>query len=74
MAPVQATKHGATILDFGRFSGQSLRDIARSDPDYLDWLVRTPIGWPMRTEIKAVMEAARTFNPRTIFTVSTTRS
>jgi hypothetical protein len=48
---------GATILDFGRFAGQSLSEIARSDPDYLDWLARAPIGWPLRTEIKATIAA-----------------
>lgn len=31
-----------SIIDFGRYAGWSIPEIARSDSDYLEWLVRTP--------------------------------
>jgi curved DNA-binding protein CbpA len=33
-----------TVLDFGRYSGWSLGEIARYDVDYLEWLVRATFG------------------------------
>lgn len=40
-----------TILDFGRYAGWSIPAIARDDPDYLEWLVRTPNGRRHEVEI-----------------------
>jgi curved DNA-binding protein CbpA len=48
---------GAT-LDFGRYSGWSLAEVARRDPDYLRWLSRHSSGAPHREEIKALLYAA----------------
>ena len=45
-----------TVLDFGRYKGWSLGQIAMHDPDFLEWLVRTPIGRPYRTEIAAILD------------------
>jgi len=59
-----ARSSGGTILDFGRFKGQTLTEIARSDPDYLDWLARTPIGRRLGQEITAIL-AANAFRPKT---------
>jgi len=50
---------GSTILDFGRYAGWSLAQLAGSDPDYLQWLVRTSIGRRLQREIDALL-AART--------------
>jgi curved DNA-binding protein CbpA len=38
-------------LDFGRYTGWNLRDLARHDPDYLRWLSRHSSGLRYRTEI-----------------------
>ncbi|MEX1172709.1 MAG: J domain-containing protein [Chloroflexota bacterium] len=45
-----------TVLDFGRYEGWSLTDIANADDDYLVWLSRTPLGRPLRAEIQAVLD------------------
>jgi hypothetical protein len=55
-----------TVLRFGRYSGWSLGEIARSDVDYLEWLDRMPIGRPYRDEIDALLRTAgrrRTVRP-----------
>ena len=48
-----------TILNFSRYEGWSLGQIARHDPDFLEWLARTPIGRPFRAEIETLLGAAR---------------
>jgi curved DNA-binding protein CbpA len=54
----------STILDFGRYQGWSLQQVACTDPDFLEWLARMPIGRPYRTEIEAVLAVTRaTANP-----------
>lgn len=45
------------ILDFGRYAGWSIADLARQDPDYLQWLSRHSSGIRYRTEIAKVLEA-----------------
>jgi curved DNA-binding protein CbpA len=45
----------ATVLDYGRYKGLSLADLARQDPDYLTWLARTPAGRGFRAEIDALL-------------------
>jgi curved DNA-binding protein CbpA len=42
--------HG-TVLDFGRYAGWSIPEVARRDPDFLEWLGRTPNGRRYRAEI-----------------------
>jgi curved DNA-binding protein CbpA len=49
----------STILDFGRYQGWSLEQIARRDPDFLEWLSRMPIGRPYRVEIATVLATVR---------------
>jgi len=46
-----------SVLDFGRYAGWSVGELADSDPDYLEWLTRTPIGRPYSAEINAVLGA-----------------
>ena len=41
----------ASVLDFGRYQGWSLKDLVRQDPDYLRWLVRHSSGFRFRNEI-----------------------
>jgi curved DNA-binding protein CbpA len=45
-------------LDFGRYSGWRLRDVARRDLDYLRWLSRHGSGAPHREEIRQLLKAA----------------
>jgi curved DNA-binding protein CbpA len=49
----------STVLDFGRYQGWSLEQVARHDPDFLEWLARMPIGRPYRNEIETVLGAIR---------------
>lgn len=47
-----------SVLNFGRFTGWSLGEIARSDLEYIEWLDRMPIGRPYRDEIDAILRGA----------------
>jgi curved DNA-binding protein CbpA len=47
---------GETRLDFGRYAGMTLRDIARKDSDYLDWLSRHSSGIRFRREIAEIVK------------------
>jgi curved DNA-binding protein CbpA len=40
-----------TVLDFGRYKGWSIGQIATHDPDFLEWLQRSPSGRQFRAEI-----------------------
>jgi curved DNA-binding protein CbpA len=44
-----------STLNFGRYDGWSLGEIARVDLEYLEWLDRMPIGRPYRDEIDAIL-------------------
>ena len=44
-----------SVLNFGRYAGWSLRDLARQDPDYLLWLSRHSSGIRYRTEIYGIL-------------------
>ncbi|MCC6617895.1 MAG: DnaJ domain-containing protein [Chloroflexi bacterium] len=44
-----------SVLTFGRYTGWSLRDLARRDPDYLLWLSRHSSGIRYRTEIYSIL-------------------
>ena len=43
------------VLDFGRYLGWSLAQIARHDPDYLRWLSRHSAGLRFREEIQRLL-------------------
>jgi curved DNA-binding protein CbpA len=47
-----------SVMNFGRYSGWSLGEIARSDLEYLEWLDRMPIGRPYRDEIDVILRAS----------------
>lgn len=47
-----------SLLNFGRYNGWSLGEIARSDLEYIEWLDRTPIGRPYREEIDGLLRQA----------------
>jgi len=44
-----------TVIDFGRYAGWSVGRLVDHDPDYLEWLARTPIGRRLATEIETVL-------------------
>lgn len=48
-------KPSGSLLDFGRYAGWSLGQIAACDPEYLEWLGRTPIGRTYNREIDVLM-------------------
>jgi curved DNA-binding protein CbpA len=52
--PPQMPSPGS-VLNFGRYVGWSLRDLARRDPDYLLWLSRHSSGIRYRTEIYGIL-------------------
>jgi curved DNA-binding protein CbpA len=54
VAPPTVPSPGS-VLGFGRYSGWSLRDLARRDPDYLLWLSRHSSGIRFRTEIYGIL-------------------
>jgi len=46
-----------SVLTFGRYTGWSLRDLARHDPDYILWVSRHSSGIRYRTEIYSILSA-----------------
>jgi curved DNA-binding protein CbpA len=44
-----------TVLDFGRYAGWSLGEIARHDVGYIEWLQRATVGRRLRAEIDALL-------------------
>jgi curved DNA-binding protein CbpA len=61
--PPKRSRHAGaamgTVLDFGRYSGVSIDALAQTDPDYLEWLARTPIGRSLGKEIADSLGRAR---------------
>jgi curved DNA-binding protein CbpA len=47
-----------SVLNFGRYAGWSLGEIARRDIDYIEWLDRMPIGRTYRDEIDTILRRA----------------
>jgi DnaJ-class molecular chaperone len=45
-------------LDFGRYAGWTISQLAREDPDYLRWLSRHSAGIRYRAAIEAALKAA----------------
>jgi DnaJ-class molecular chaperone len=44
-----------SMIDFGRYSGWTLGQIKRHDPEFLEWLKRAPAGRVYRAEIEAML-------------------
>ncbi len=51
----QDQRSGGTVLDFGRYAGWTVDSLVDHDPDYLEWLARTPIGRRLTSEIDAAL-------------------
>ena len=56
----------ASTVNFGRYTGWTIAQLAVHDPDYLEWLARAPIGRTYRQEI--YLQLARRPAPRTTYT------
>lgn len=46
---------GSSLLDFGRYAGMTIREIAGQDVDYLRWLTRHSSGIRFRGEIQRLL-------------------
>ncbi len=55
-APTGRPPVSVSVLDFGRYAGWSLRQLAAHDPDYLEWLLRAPGGRQYHAEIMAILQ------------------
>jgi curved DNA-binding protein CbpA len=44
-----------SVVDFGRYAGWTLGQIKHRDPEFLEWLVRVPIGHRFRDEISQML-------------------
>lgn len=44
-----------TVIDFGRYAGWTVGSLVDHDPDYLEWLARTPIGRRLTVEIDGAL-------------------
>lgn len=58
--PVPPGKPSGSVLDFGRYAGWSLGQLATADPNYLEWLARTPIGRTFYVEIRELLASRAT--------------
>ena len=59
--PQHGSGNGATpftVLDFGRYAGWTLKDLAKHDPDYLRWLARSSGGVRYRHQILRLLPDA----------------
>jgi curved DNA-binding protein CbpA len=54
-APPPGAPGQGSVLNFGRYTGWGLRDLARHDPDYVLWLSRHSSGIRYRTEIYGIL-------------------
>jgi len=52
--PAQGPPSGS-VLDFGRYSGWTLGQIRRADPDFLEWLMKVPAGRQYRDDIRQLL-------------------
>jgi curved DNA-binding protein CbpA len=50
-----ANRDSGSVIDFGRYAGWSVGRLVDHDPDYLEWLARTPIGRRLSAEIETVL-------------------
>jgi curved DNA-binding protein CbpA len=44
-----------SVLEFGRYQGWTLGQVARKDPEFLEWLERIPAGRRYRDEIATLL-------------------
>lgn len=44
-----------SVIDFGRYTGWTVGALVDHDPDYLEWLARTPVGRRLTNEIEQAL-------------------
>lgn len=44
-----------SVIDFGRYAGWTIGSLVNHDPEYLEWLARTPIGRRLTGEIQEAL-------------------
>ena len=44
-----------SVVGFGRYRGWTLGQIKQRDPDFLEWLMKMPVGRPYRAEIAVLL-------------------
>ena len=54
--PPRGPRDTSSVLDFGRYAGWSIAQLVKSDPDYLEWLIRTAIGRRLTDEVKVLLD------------------
>jgi hypothetical protein len=54
-AGLPAGPPSGSVIDFGRYSGWTLGQIRRRDPNFLEWLMNVPAGRQYRDEIMRVL-------------------
>lgn len=54
--PPTSPAPGRSTLTFGRYRGWTLDQVARVDPDYLEWLSRTTMGRNYRRELDGLIK------------------
>ena len=54
--PASMVRPSGSVLDFGRYAGWSIGQLARHDPDYLRWLCRHSSGIRFRAEVEARLQ------------------
>jgi curved DNA-binding protein CbpA len=53
--PVASQPGSGSTIDFGRYAGWTIGALVDHDPDYLEWLARTPVGRRLTVEIEAAL-------------------
>lgn len=53
-----------SVVEFGRYSGWTLGQIKRHDPEFLEWLMRVPAGRNLRDEIATMLQSTQRAAPR----------
>lgn len=64
-APRPTSSGEQAVLDFGRYMGWRISDLARHDPDYLLWLARHSSGLRYRAAIARALPSERMREGRT---------
>lgn len=49
------SRDSGSVIDFGRYNGWTVGRLVEHDPDYLEWLARTPIGRRLTSEIETAL-------------------
>jgi curved DNA-binding protein CbpA len=60
-SPIQSTDDGTSSrIEFGRYAGWTISRLVDHDPEFLQWLARTPAGRRMASEIDAALARRKT--------------